>query len=330
MKLLLAYLRFHIKSIILFLIFTGVFCTVFYLYDIETDAVFYATALCFVLSLIIAAAGFVRFIKKHNALVEMRDNIVISLDQLPEPQTLIEKDYRSMLDILYKQKCRTESDKAMTITEMTDYYTIWVHQIKTPISAMRLILETEGSHDTELDQQLFRIEQYVDMVLTYIRTESSTTDYIIKKYPLDDIVKQAIRKYAKSFIHKKIALEYTDIKCTVLTDEKWLLFVIEQIISNSLKYTNEGRISIYMDRDQPKTLVIEDTGIGIQAEDLLRLCEKGYTGFNGRTDKKSTGIGLYLCKQILKKLSHKMKIESAVGKGTKVFLDLNSENTLSE
>jgi signal transduction histidine kinase len=330
MKLLLAYLRFHIKSIILFIIFAGVFCTVFYLYDIEIDAVIYAAALCFVLSLVIAAAGFMRFIKKHNALVEMRESILISLDQLPEPQTLIEKDYRAMLDILYKQKCRTESDKAMTITEMTDYYTIWVHQIKTPISAMRLILETETSHDTELELQLFRIEQYVDMVLTYIRTESSTTDYIIKKYSLDDIVKQAIRKYAKSFIHKKIALEYTDVKCTVLTDEKWLLFVLEQIISNSLKYTNEGSISIYMDKDKPKTLVIEDTGIGIQEEDLLRLCEKGYTGFNGRTDKKSTGIGLYLCKQILKKLSHKMKIESEVGKGTKVFLDLNSENTISE
>jgi signal transduction histidine kinase len=324
MKLLIAYLRFHIKSIILFLIFTGVFCTVFFLYDIDLDAVFYAAALCFVLALMITAIGFIRFIKKHYALVEMQDNIVISLDKLPEPQTLIEKDYRIMLDILYKQKCRTESDKAMTITEMTDYYTIWVHQIKTPISAMRLILETEGSHDRELDQQLFRIEQYVDMVLTYIRTESSTTDYIIKKYPLDDIVKQAIRKYAKSFIHKKIALEYSDINCTVLTDEKWLLFVIEQIVSNSLKYTNEGQISIYMDKDQPKTLVIEDTGIGIQTEDLSRLCEKGYTGFNGRTDKKSTGIGLYLCKQILKKLSHKMKIESTVGKGTKVFLDLNS------
>lgn len=324
MKLLIAYFRFHIKSIVLFLIFTGVFCTVFYLYDIDLDAVFYAAALCFVLALMIAAIGFIRFIKKHNALVEMRDNIVISLDKLPEPQTLIEKDYRIMLDILYQQKCRTESDKAMTITEMTDYYTIWVHQIKTPISAMRLILETEGSYDTELDQQLFRIEQYVDMVLTYIRTESSSTDYIIKKYPLDDIVKQAIRKYARSFIHKKIALEYSDIRCTVLTDEKWLLFVIEQIVSNSLKYTNEGHISIYMDKDQPKTLVIEDTGIGIQAEDLLRLCEKGYTGFNGRTDKKSTGIGLYLCKQILKKLSHKMKIESTVGEGTKVFLDLNS------
>ena len=146
---------------------------------------------------------------------------------------------------------------------------------------------------------------------------------MIKRYPLDDIVKQAIRKYAKSFIRKKIRLNYKDLNFNVLTDEKWLVFVVEQLLSNALKYTNEGHISIYLDDHLPNTLVIADTGIGIEQEDLPRVFEKGFTGYIGRTDKKSTGIGLYLCKQILNKLSHTITIESQVGKGTKVKIGLD-------
>jgi signal transduction histidine kinase len=116
----------------------------------------------------------------------------------------------------------------------------------------------------------------------------------------------------------------------VLTDEKWLLFVIEQVLSNALKYTNEGEISIYMDSSLPDTLVIEDTGIGIQEEDLPRIFEKGFTGYNGRSDKKSTGIGLYLCRRILNKLSHTINIESEVGKGTRVKIGLDTTGAVSE
>lgn len=110
----------------------------------------------------------------------------------------------------------------------------------------------------------------------------------------------------------------------VLTDEKWLVFVLEQILSNALKYTKSGSIHIYLSPDAPKTLVIEDTGIGIAPEDLPRIFEKGYTGCNGRADKRSTGIGLYLCRQIMEKLSHTIRIESEMGVGTKVYLGLDT------
>jgi signal transduction histidine kinase len=153
-----------------------------------------------------------------------------------------------------------------------------------------------------------------------------TSDFVLKRYSLDDMVKQAIRKYAKMFIRKKIKLSFINLNCDVLTDEKWLVFVIEQILSNAIKYSNKGQISIYMDPTKEKTLVIEDTGIGIAPEDLPRVFEKGYTGYNGRADKKSTGIGLYLCQQILSKLSHTIKMESQVGKGTKVFIDLATKD----
>jgi signal transduction histidine kinase len=172
--------------------------------------------------------------------------------------------------------------------------------------------------------ELFKIEQYVDMVLQYLRIDSASTDYVLKKYSLDSIVRQAVRKYAKLFINKKICLDFSELNCEVLTDEKWLVFVVEQILSNSLKYTESGKISIYMDKEKNKTLVIEDTGIGIAEEDLPRVFEKGFTGYNGRTDKKSTGIGLYLCKRILTKLSHTISIESGIGHGTKVKIGLDT------
>ncbi|NTV91483.1 MAG: hypothetical protein HGA22_14175, partial [Clostridiales bacterium] len=199
----------------------------------------------------------------------------------------------------------------------------------------------------ELSMELFKIEQYVGMVLQYLRLDSSSTDYLLKTYELDEIVKQAVRKYSRMFIGKRIGLDLKDLNCKVLTDEKWLAFVIEQVLSNALKYTREGTISIYMEQKSKditggkdtaggkdaadgddiaagKTLVIEDTGIGIQAEDLPRVFDKGFTGYNGRADKKSTGIGLYLCRRILKKLSHTMSIESEVGSGTRVKIGLDS------
>ena len=131
-----------------------------------------------------------------------------------------------------------------------------------------------------------------------------------------------IHKFARIFIGKKLSLEYQEVSETVLTDEKWLGFVLGQILSNALKYTKKGKISIYMSKSRPHTLVIEDTGIGIRAEDLPRVFEKGFTGYNGREENRSTGIGLYLCGKIMKRLDHGIRIESELGKGTKVFLEL--------
>jgi CRISPR-associated Csx2 family protein len=221
---------------------------------------------------------------------------------------------------------RTEiiNQKEKAFADMVDYYTIWAHQIKTPIAAMRLLLQSEQSEtNSELLEQLFKVEQYVEMVLQYLRLENMSSDLVFKRHSLDDIVKQAIRKYSKSFIRKKIKLNYMDLNCDVLTDEKWLVFVVEQILSNALKYTGAGEISIYMDSRLLDTLVIEDTGIGIEQEDLPRVFEKGFTGYIGRSDKRSTGIGLFLCKQILNKMSHTITIESVVGKGTKVKIGLD-------
>ncbi len=162
------------------------------------------------------------------------------------------------------------------------------------------------------------------MVLSYLRLDSDTTDFVLKKFDIFDIVKQSVRKYAHLFIKKKINLNLEETSFTALTDEKWLSFAIEQILSNSLKYTKEGFISICLENES--TLVIKDTGIGIAEEDLPRVFEKGFTGYNGRYDKKSTGIGLYLCKRILLKLGHTISINSRITEGTEVKINFNSNN----
>ena len=249
--------------------------------------------------------------------------ITVQINQLPVPQNAIERQYQELLQILYKHKNELTVQADNKQKDLVDYFTQWTHQIKTPIAAMRLLLQSEQTEqNSELGMELMKIEQYVEFVLQYLRLENMSNDLVLKKYDLDGIIKQAIRKNAKLFIRKKISLNYAGVNFTVLTDEKWLLFVIEQILSNALKYTKEGSISIYT---KGKRLIIEDTGIGIRAEDLPRVFEKGFTGYNGRAFKQSTGIGLYLCKQILAKLSHDISIQSEVGKGTKVIIDLETK-----
>ena len=196
--------------------------------------------------------------------------------------------------------------------------------MKLPISGLKLLLETEEVLDsTILKSELFQIEQYVDMVLAYIRMNSISTDYVIKAYDLDTIIRQAIRRFSIEFIRKKIRLEFNETEKQIITDEKWLVFVIEQLLSNALKYTKKGVIKIYLKNED--TLVIEDTGIGIDSSDCYRVFEKGYTGMNGRQNKKASGIGLYLCKTIMNNLSHKIWIESEEGKGTKVMLSFEQK-----
>lgn len=323
LKLTISYFKSHKSNYILFCLFAGIFSITFSLYHLPLEPVVYAFTLCVYIGLIFGIIDFIKYYKRHKFLVDLQKRITVSIDELPPSRDMIEKDYRTLMTLLHNAKVQTASKADLTRTDMVDYFTLWAHQIKTPIAAMHLLLQTEeNEQNAELSMELFKIEQYVEMVLQYLRLDNMTSDFVLKRYSLDDIVKQAVRKYAKMFIRKKIKLSFTELSCEVLTDEKWLVFVIEQILSNAIKYTNKGKISIYMDPTKEKTLVIEDTGIGIAPEDLPRVCEKGYTGYNGRADKKSTGIGLYLCKQILTKLSHTIDMESEVGKGTKIFIDL--------
>lgn len=319
------YLREHIKTVIVFCMVYLIFFVVNYLYFVPLEPVFYAGLLSLVLCLLFGSYDFWKYYQHHLQLQQLLLEIRIGIEHLPEPIGWIEQDYQNLIEELFEEKVQIQSDADNQQTEMVDYYTLWAHQIKTPISAMKLLLQAENNWHlcADMQQELFKVEQYVEMVLQFLRLNGISSDLLIKQYPLDKLVKQAIKKYSILFIHQKISLQLDPIEEMVLTDEKWLVFVLEQILSNALKYTKSGYIHIYLERE--KTLVIEDTGIGIRKEDIPRIFERGFTGYNGRMDKKATGIGLYLCKQILSKLNHSFQITSKIGEGTRVCIDLSYE-----
>ncbi|ARP49885.1 MULTISPECIES: sensor histidine kinase [Caproicibacterium] len=325
MKLFFSYLQMHHKSLLLVETAALIFIAVFFLYNLPLQAVGYACLLSAVAGALIALVDFLHFRQKHFWLQKLQKQVMFGLDILPEPRTLMEKDYQDLLKSLFAYMSMQTTTYDQKHRDMLDYCTLWAHQIKTPISAMHILLQSDQSEDHDaLCDSLFHMEEYVNMILSYIRLGSDSTDFVIKFCSLDRIVRSAVHKYAPLFIRQKIALHYQPISCQILTDEKWLSFVIEQVLSNSLKYTHAGSVSIYL--EQPATLVIADTGIGIAPEDLPRIGQKGFTGCNGRMDKKSTGIGLYLCRCVLKKLSHTFAITSTVGKGTTVKIGLASKN----
>lgn len=311
------------NTVILFLVFALIFAIIFSLYNLEIEAILYACILCLLVSSVIVSAHFYFFCKQHNEREHILNNILIMTESLPEPKTLAESDYLEMIKKLREINILNATKHRNERSESIDYYTTWVHQIKTPISVMSMILQGEDTDEhRELSSELFRIEQYVEMILCYFRLDSNSSDFIFKQYNLDKIIRNSIRKFAPQFVRKRIKLQYESTDITVLTDEKWLSFIIEQILSNAVKYTETGKITITV---QNKTLQIHDTGIGIAAEDLPRIFEKNFTGYNGRANKKSTGLGLYLSKKAADKLSHKISVESTIGKGSIFYVDLHSD-----
>ena len=293
-----------------------------FLYDLPAEPVIYGGILCTLIMLLFFWDGYRKYVRRRETLQQILDNSFLEEKMFPEPLDETEKLYQEIVKNFNSLRMKAEGGKLRFYEELTDYYTMWVHQIKTPISALRLLLQENKEENKAALSELFKIEQYVEMVLGYLRTEDISADMSFQEYELDGLIKEQIHKYARIFVGKKLTLYYEGVEERVLTDGKWLGFVIGQIFSNALKYTRQGGISVYMSPDRAHTLVIEDTGIGIRQEDLPRVFEKGFTGHNGREDNRSTGIGLYLCVKIMKKLNHEITIESTPGKGTKVYLFL--------
>ncbi len=321
------YLKYKLKLFICLFLFFLVFVFTFFLYSLPVKAVIYPSLLCFVIGLVFL--GFDCF-KTHKTVstLEIIKKIDIGLiDELPSPQNIQSESYNEIIRLLCESHAKTVQKGEKDFEDMVNYYTLWAHQIKTPISSMRLNLQNEDTPlSRTLQNDLTRIESYVNMVLAFLRLNSSSTDYVFKEYNLDNIIKDSVKKFSGEFITKKLSLSFEETNTFVLTDEKWLSFAVEQIISNSIKYTETGGVSIYL--ENPKILCIRDTGIGIMDTDLPRVFENGYTGLNGRTDKRASGIGLFLCKQICNNLSHKIEIFSKVGEGTTVKIHLDSKTVV--
>ncbi len=298
----------------------GVSVLVFWLYGLPGEGLVYTLVLWAAGFSVLGGVDFFRFRRCHRDLEKLHKEILVTAENLPRPGCLIEEDYQSLLRLLESTLRERQAQADQAMADQLAYYTLWVHQIKTPIAAMDLLLQ-QGERGPAAQAELFKISQYVDMALQYVRLDGTTRDLHLSQVSLDQVIRQVVRKYAKLFILKKIRLDFRETGLTVLSDEKWLAFLLEQLLSNALKYTPEGgQVAIF--GESGETLVIADNGIGIAPEDLPRVFERGFTGQNGRLDKKATGIGLYLCRRVTELLGHTLSITSAPGKGTQVRVGL--------
>lgn len=315
------YLRDRLPKIFFGIGAVGLFAAAFALYRLPVKAVLYPAAICFAAALLLGIFDFWRAWRKHRRLSSLSDLPENLGEFLSAYRNVDDCDYRALLDAALSLCRDVREREELRYSDMMDYYTTWVHQIKTPISAMRLILESRDSPEARrLSEELSRVEGYVGMVMCYLRLDSESNDFVFRVCEVDSLLHEILRDFSGQFIGRGLRLEYCPTGLRVITDEKWLAFVLGQILSNALKYTPSGSISI---RAEGKTLCIGDTGIGICPEDLPRIFEKGYTGFNGRTDKKASGLGLYLCHRICRRLGHPISVTSTPGVGTTVKLDLS-------
>ena len=264
------------------------------LYNIESEFLFYEISFLFLLTVV---ASVISYRKNKEDISDTKD-----------------KETEDIRDTRWEQ-----------MREKEDFFALWAHQIKTPIAALKLLFQDEEPSIGDCKRELFKIENYVSMALNYLRFEDMSGDMVLEKCQLEPLIKQVVKKFSTIFIYQHLTVELKDLDKEILTDEKWFSFVLEQVLSNALKYTREGGIKIFARDNAGIEIVIRDTGVGIKSEDLPRVFEKGYTGYNGRIDKKASGLGLYMCKGVCDKLGHKIRIESEIGHGTDVIITITKD-----
>lgn len=322
MKELCDFLREKCQLLFFLLFFEGALCLIYGLYGLPWGPAGYTCLVTAVVTLGFLMAGFFRWKRKRRQLLILKRQAEQSLEtaDLPKTETPLEKIYQEIIQDQEKRCQREQKESREKLVRSREYYTRWSHQIKTPIAAMELLLQEEPADVRALKRELLKTSQYVEVALSYQRMEGDGNDLVIQRYELRPVVMQAVKKVSPLLIHKHISFSAGDLSGEVLTDEKWLVFVLEQLLTNASKYTKVGG-SVRIGKENG-LLVLRDTGIGIRPEDLPRIFEWGYTGYNGRLDKRSTGVGLALVKQVMEMLGNKMEIRSVLGEGTEVFLDL--------
>ena len=308
------FIKYYIRSRLpfyLLVIFNGIILILFaFLFEEAADVLYYSLTILTFVSIIMVAWDLFRSYQSYKLAYLYEEITPLSPLEFYLAQTL--ENARE------NQKNQTE-EGCKRYTDLMDYYTLWVHQIKTPIAASQLLVQdvTDRNIRSLLEQEIFKIDAYTHLVLQYLRLENFHDDLQLKQVALEQLVKEVVGKYSLFFIQKGLTINLDDLDVKVISDEKWLLVIIEQILSNSLKYTKSGGIEIYF---KDNTLYLKDSGIGIKDSDILRVFERGFSGYNGRLTQQSSGLGLYLSKKIADQLGHDISISSQVGQGTTVSI----------
>jgi hypothetical protein len=305
----------------LWAVWTGIQGGIFFLYQASMEPLLYSSIVCLTVGIFCLGRDFARWKKRQRELSILLSQLNEKVLPLPEPYDQTERGYQTLLRALSEARGADRRNFQRETGEMLDFYTLWVHQVKTPIAAMKLLLQTEpsGARDSALAGELTRVEDYAGMVLSYLRLQSQQNDYLFRPVELDRLIKKTLRRFAGLFIGGKLSVQFIPTGETVVTDEKWLLIVLEQLISNAVKYTEPGG-SVAIRADEQGRLLISDTGIGIRKEDLPRVFERGYTGWTGHAEDHSSGLGLYLCRRILDGIGGSLTLDSSPGKGTTATL----------
>jgi signal transduction histidine kinase len=263
--------------------------------------------------------SFYRFSRKQQQLelLATKDLQVSNLLFLPKAETLAEETYQQTLQVVLESKNQQQEELQQKQKAMMDDFGLWLHQIKTPVAALDLVIQSGQLDPRTMKNEVFKINEYLQMILNYMRQHLDQTDFVFQQLSIEAIVKTVVKKYATFFSQKNLSLQLEQLEGTVYSDQKWLIFILEQVIFNGIKYTENGTITIFFGKNQ---LTIQDTGIGIRSEDLPRVFEKGYTGINGREQQRASGLGLYLSQQAAGKLGCRILIDSQVNNGTTVTI----------
>ena len=318
MSKLFAYLKYRLTLIIFYLIAVISVLVVQYLSNQDMVLARYTVLLLSFFLLLMLLVDGIRFMRHRQMLRALSLELYHTARELPEPSDALEADYIRLLNDLGCAYDGLNKQLSTARNDSLEYYTLWVHQIKTPIAALQLVLsKMSGDEAGIVRQELFKIEQYADLALRYVKLSNISSDLVIETCDLSRIVHESVKKFGVLFVYQKLSIDIAPLRQIVTSDKRWLSFIIEQIMSNALKYTPVGGIRVHM---EGRALVIEDSGIGIRPEDLPRIFTKGYTGYNGRLDNRASGIGLYLAKKAADALSMTIHVASQVGVGTKVSL----------
>ena len=328
------YLKDKLYFIILFLTFLSLIILLLVGFKVSLELIIVIISLLVIFAILVLI---IEYLKKRNFYNEFI-NIVDKLDkkylviEMLNPPNFQEGEilYNELFEI-NKSMLENIKNYEISMNDFKDYIEMWIHEVKIPLSSLVLMIHNNKNNiSSKMVDQVNRLDNYVDQVLFYVRAENAEKDYLIKKTYLNKVINKIALKNKDYILENNIDFNVLNCEKKVLTDSKWLEFIIDQIINNSIKYKREivsSFIKIYTEENNEEIrLIIYDNGIGIDAKDLPRVFDKTYTGTNGRLKSKSTGMGLYIAKNLCEKLGHKIAIESKVNEYTKVIITFNKES----